>query len=64
MPLGGAPGGPAALAPGVPPTSGSPGLGSLASYRAMRGPLATTAGVAGLKSPPGLSGAPQLSRVR
>ncbi|KAH0509924.1 Calcium uptake protein 3, mitochondrial [Microtus ochrogaster] len=57
-PLGGAPGGPAASAPEVPPRSGSPRLGPLARYRGMRGPLATTT------EEPGLSGAPQLSRVR
>lgn len=41
-PLGGAPGGPAASAPGVPPTSGSPGMGSPVRCHGLRGPLATT----------------------
>lgn len=41
-PLGGAPGGPIASAPGVPPTSGSPGMGSPVKCRGLRGPLATT----------------------
>lgn len=41
-PLGGAPGGPAASAPGVPPTSGSPGTGSPVRCHGLRGPLATT----------------------
>lgn len=41
-PLGGAPGGPAASAPGVPPMSGSPGMGSPVRCHGLQGPLATT----------------------